>query len=82
MDLHVPKGESEVQEAKGLFRSKTFWAAVVTLIVALVGRFGIDIESDTIMKVIEAGILIVTTILTIAGRKAAKTPINGLVGRR
>ncbi len=76
------KGEGESPEAKGLFRSKTFWAALVTLAVALFGRFGIDIESDTLMKAIEAIILVVTTILTIAGRKAAKTPINGLVGRR
>lgn len=69
-------------EAKGFFSSKTNISAIVTLIVALLTMWGVDISQDEILKLIATGTLTVSTIITLIGRILASTKIKGLLGKK
>lgn len=68
-----------MNNSKGLFWSKTFWASLVPILVAT-GQFSDQFFHTNIMGSHEVGILLALAgVLGIYGRKTADTKIEGLI---
>ena len=63
-------------DSKHWYLSKTMWAAIDTLVVGLLGAFGIDISGDEVTSIINSILVIVGALIVIIGRVTAKTKLT------
>lgn len=73
--------ETDVQNTKASLKSKTIWAGIIQLLVAVAGMLGLDIapgEVEAIPGHIESVVIGITGLLTIFGRFGAKEKITVL----
>jgi uncharacterized membrane protein len=63
-------------DSKHWYLSKTMWAAIGTLIVGLLGAFGVDVSGDEVTSIINSVLVIIGALIVIIGRVSAKTKLT------
>ena len=66
----------DLSKSKPLWQSETFWGLFIAVAGPAVSRYGIALDDSLIPTLIEAGTILVGTIMAIHGRIAARTRVT------